>query len=212
VIPLIIATGCREREFDRPGSTVYTHGQMSAVPQNDKAIYRFDNIFVIATVDDLILNLIENERLASGAELATILAHVAQAPFATYLAQVPNNMRHLLLGRGQRLPLKFSSLDIHLLKRIQEDQQWPIGTTPLQYVQDLHWVIAHPDVQVWTYRYFAQPFIGFMAPSHVQMVARPEQYIFVAYSPQYSTLTTGYQANSKDTVFTAGYTNVLQQR
>ena len=110
------------------------------------------------------------------------------------------------------MPLKLSSLGIHLLKRIGEDQQWPVGTTEQQYVADLQHAVAHPDAQIWTYRYFGQPFIGFMAPSHVQTVAKPEQYIFVAYSPQYCTLTTGYQVSSKDTVFTAGYSNVLQQR
>lgn len=164
------------------------------------------------TVDTLILELIETRRQASPEELALVIAHVAQASFATYQARVPIKLRRVMASRGTTLPPKLSSLEIHLLKRVDEEQQWPPGTTAQQYVADLHRAIVHLDVQAWTYRYFAQPFVGFLAPSHVQGAARLEKYLFVAYSPLYSTLTTGYQTSAIIAVFTEDYTGVMRQR
>ena len=163
-------------------------------------------------VNELILDLVETGHPASEAELSAIIADVAKAPFATYQARVPNSLRRLMLQLGKLLPPKLSSADIHLLKRVHEDQQWLTETTTVQYIADLHTAISHIDVKIWTYRYANQPFIGFMAPSHVQNVPKPEPYIFVAYSPQYGTLTTGYQASAAATVFTEGYTNLVQHK
>jgi hypothetical protein len=164
------------------------------------------------TVDALILELIETGHQASPEELATIIAHVAQAPFATYQARVPIKLHRAMVSLGRILPPKLSSLAIHLLKRVDEEQQWPVGTSEQQYIADLHRTVAHPDVQIWTYRYFTQPFVGFLAPSHVQNASRLEKCIFVAYSPVYGTLTTGYQASAIAEVFTEGYTDVMRQR
>lgn len=45
------------------------------------------------TVDELILELIETGRQASTEELAALIDHIAQAPFATYLSHVPFKVR-----------------------------------------------------------------------------------------------------------------------
>lgn len=36
-----------------------------------------------------------------------------------------------------------------------------------QFVADLQQAILHPQVHVWTYRYYNQAYVGFLAPSHV---------------------------------------------
>ncbi len=166
----------------------------------------------MSTVDALILNLIATGRQATSQELAAIIAHVAQSPFATYLARVPTKLRRSLSQQAIAVPSKLPSLEIHLLKRIHHEQQWPIGTTAEQYIVDLHQAVSHPDVQIWTYRYFEQPFVGFLSPSHVQNATRPETYIFVAYSPVHGTITTGYQASDVSKIFTIGYTDRVQQQ
>ena len=166
----------------------------------------------MSQVDELILNLVDSGRQASVSELATIVGHVAQAPFAVYLAKVPNQLRQLLSGQGIQLPSKLSSLEIHLLKRVNEEEQWPKGTTAAQYVAALHQAISHSDVQIWYYRYYGQPFIGFLSPTPVQMTEGARAYTFVAYSPTYGTIMTGYQATSADTIFTDGYTDLKRQR
>lgn len=166
----------------------------------------------MAATDDLILNLIETGRQASTEEVVAIVAHVAQAPFASYLSRVPVNLRQLLMQKGVSVPTRLSSLERHLLKRIYVEQQWPIGTTAETYLRDLRMAIAHPPVQIWTYRYFGQPFVGFLAPSHVRQAIKPESHLFVAYSPEYQTLTTGYQASGSDSIFTDEYTDVVRHQ
>lgn len=161
----------------------------------------------------LILDLITTTRRATPAELGQIIAHVSQAPFASYLSRVPKKMRRDLKARGIILPAgKMRSVEWHLLKRIHIEEQWPIGTTEAQFIADLHQAILHPQVQIWTYRYYNQPFAGFLAPSHVQYVPEPEHYIFVAYSTSFSTITTGHQASSITRVFEHRFTDIIQHR
>ena len=166
----------------------------------------------MTAIDDLLLKLIETGRQASAEEVAAIIAHVVQAPFATYLSRVPINLRQLLAQKGISVPVRLSSLERHLFKRIYDEQQWPIGTTADDYIRDLHKVVAHPSVQIWTYRYFAQAFVGFLAPSHVQKALKPESHIFVVYSPDYQTLTTGYQASGSNRIFTSEYTDLVRHQ
>jgi hypothetical protein len=102
----------------------------------------------ITAIDDLILKLIETGRQASAEEVAAIITHVAQAPFATYLAKVPNQLRRLLSEKGVDLPVRLSSLAIHWLKRVVEEEQWPAGTTDVMYVADLQKAVLHQNVQI----------------------------------------------------------------
>lgn len=163
-------------------------------------------------IDRLILTLIDTQQQASASELTVILDHVAQAPFAMYLARIPNQLRQLFAEKGIHLPAKLSSLEIHYLKRVAEEEQWPKDTTPAQYVADLQQAIHHPQVQVWFYRYYGQPFAGFLSPSHVPISKGAQAYLFVVYSPLYGTITTGYQASSVRTIFTDGYTDLKRQQ
>jgi len=70
----------------------------------------------MTAIDDLILKLIETGRQASAEELAATIAHVAQAPFATYFSRVPTNLRQLLAQKGISVPTSLSSLERHLFK------------------------------------------------------------------------------------------------
>lgn len=166
----------------------------------------------VPTADDIILELIATGRQATSDEVDSIVTHVAQAPFATYLARVPKDLRALLTARGIHVPAKLPSVEWHLLKRIYADRQWPVGTTVDQYVDDLHRVVRHLDVRVWTYRYYGRPYAGFMAPSHVRAVPRPQAFIYVAYDPQFSTITTGYQASDYQAVFDQHCADVVRHR
>jgi hypothetical protein len=103
-------------------------------------------------INQLVLNLIATGRQATDDELAAIITHLTQAPFATYLSRVPTKLRRLLSQGEVSVPRKLSSLEIHLFKRIYMEQQWPIGTTAVQYVADLQQAICHPNIHVWTYR------------------------------------------------------------
>ena len=164
-------------------------------------------------IDALILTLIDRQRQATENELAAIIEHVAQAPFASYRSHVPTPVRKGLEKLGMSLaPGKVPTVEWHLLKRVYLDQQWPVGTTEDDFLRDLHQAIVHPQVQVWTYRYYTHPYIGFLAPSHVQQVPQPERHIFVAYSPVFGTITTAYQTSGIDHVFDPAFLTIVQHR
>jgi len=167
----------------------------------------------MTAVDDLILQLIETGRQASAEEVAAMVGHVAQAPFASYLAHVPSPVRIGLAQVGIILPTgKVRAVEWHLLKRIYLDQQWPIGTTEAEFVADLHRTLLQVQTQLWTYRYYTHPYAGFLSPAFRQEAAQPQQYIFVAYSPLFGTMTTAYQTGGIVNVFDATFSDIVQHR
>lgn len=164
-------------------------------------------------VDALILDLVATGRYATPDEVAALVAHVARARFTSRLVKPPSKDRISLAQVGIILPPgKTRSIEWHLLKRIYIDNQWPIGTSETQFEADLHQAILHPQVQIWTYRYTTHPYLGFMAPSHRQDGLEPEALIFVAYTPVFGTITTGYQTSGTEKVFTEEVTDVIQHR
>lgn len=57
-------------------------------------------------------------------------------------------LRQELEMKGISIPVtKLPSAQIHLLKRIYYDGQWPVGTTIEQFEADLHIVVQHAAVQ-----------------------------------------------------------------
>jgi hypothetical protein len=166
----------------------------------------------VITADNIILELIATARQATPDEVEAITAHAAQAPFATYLSHVPTRVREGLIQHGVSCPARAPSIEWHLLERVCLDQQWPPGTTATQYVHDLHQAVVHPEAEVWTYRYFDQPYAGFISPSHVQGLPGSERYLFVAYSPVFGTLITGYQTSDRRKVFDVNCKALVRHR
>ena len=102
-------------------------------------------------VAPLILTLIETNRQATDEEMQQIIGHVAQAPFSSRPLKMNRWLRQELADRGFQGPSeRLPSVEIHVLKRIHLDRQWPPGTTVAQCVADLHQAIQHPAMQVWT--------------------------------------------------------------
>ena len=163
--------------------------------------------------DHLIRVLIRTGRRATAAEVQQIIEHVAQAPFASRPMRLTRWLRRALEEKGVSIPQsKLPSVELHLLKRIHFDRQWPPGTSVEQFVADLHRAVRHPDVQVWTYRWLNESFAGFLAPSHVQEVVAPEAFIFVAYSADYGTIKTGFQASSAEAIFTDEFEHLVRHK
>lgn len=162
--------------------------------------------------NEIIFQLCITGRKATPEEITTIITHVAQAPFATYLTRVPERLREALAVYGIQLSGKQSSVEQHVLKRVYVEKQWPIGTSQERYVTDLHQAILHPSVKLWTYHYYYRPYAGFMAPSHVFDAPKPLPQIYVVYDPAFGVITTGYQAASTETVFDEHCTNIVQHQ
>ncbi len=167
---------------------------------------------MIVDIDALIVELIESGRLATQDELSQIVAHVAQAPFASRPVRPPSWLREALTRLGITMPARMPASEAHLLKRIYYDQQWPVGTTTDQFVADLRLAIRHPDASVWTYEYFDEPCVGLLAPSHIRGTPGAKPYIFVVYSARYGMLTTGYQATGPEMVFNEKHQRLTQHR
>ena len=164
-------------------------------------------------VAQLILTLINTNRQATDEELQQIITRAAQAPFSARPLKINRWLRQELAERGFRVPSeRLPSVEIHLLKRIHLDRQWPPGTTVAQFIADLHRAIQHPDVQVWTYRWLGEAFAGFLAPSHVQNVPNSETCIFVAYSADHGVIKTGFQASGHAAIFTEAFENLTRHR
>lgn len=163
-------------------------------------------------IDALIVELIESDRRATEDELSQIVAHVAQAPFASRPVRLPRWLREALAQGDIAVPARMPACEAHLLKRIYYDQQWPQGTTTERFIADLRLAIRHPDVHVWTYEYFGEPCVGLLAPSHIRETPGAKPYIFVVYSAQHGTLTTGYQASGPETIFNEKHQPLTQHR
>ena len=165
------------------------------------------------TVDQLIRDLIVSNRHATEEEQQRIVSHVANAPMSQRPVKINQWLRLELEARGIHIPSeKLPSVEIHLLKRVHFDGQWPPETRVAQFMADLHQAVRHPDAQIWTYRWLSESFAGFLAPSHVQNVPNPEAYIFVAYSADHHTIKTGFQASSVDAIFTDPFENLFRHR
>lgn len=164
-------------------------------------------------VAQLIHTLISSNRQTTDEELQQLITHVAQAPFSSRPLKINRWLRKELEARGLHTRFeKLPSVEIHLLKRIHLDRQWPPDTTVDQFIADLHQAVQHPDVRVWTYRWLGEAFAGFLAPSHVQNASNPEAFVFVAYSADHSIIRTGFQASSPDAIFTDVFENLIRHR
>ena len=164
-------------------------------------------------IDALIVELIEAGRLATQDELSQIVAHVAQAPFASRPVRISPRLRgEFVTVLGKRVAKRLPSVEFHLLKRVHLEQQWPVGTTARQYVADLYLAVRHPAVRIWTYEYHGEPMVGFLAPSQVQNAPKPEAFVFVAYNARYGAITTGFQASGPNAVFGKEHQRLMQQR
>ena len=164
-------------------------------------------------VDALIVEPVEQDRQATEEELARIVAHVAEAPFSSRPVRVPRRIRERLAQAAcspvaSRLP----SLELHLLERVHADKQWPVGTTAARYLDDLHRAVQHLAAQIWTYRYRGDPFIAFLAPSHVTGGRWPEPFLFVAYNARFGCIITGFQTKGVGEIFHGAFEKLRRQR
>jgi hypothetical protein len=164
------------------------------------------------SVDALILSLIAAGRQATDDELQRIVVHIACAPFTTRLVRTTRWLREQLAQQDIIVESQVPSVQVHLLKRVYIERQWPIGTTTADYLDDLHQAVKRHAVRIWTYRYYAEPYIAILAPSHRQDAPSPQPFIFVAYNPRYGVITTGYQASGPEAIFTTGFEQMRQQR
>ena len=157
-------------------------------------------------IDRLIRNAVNDLRRVSEQELQPVIEHVATRPLDDRVAKVKKDIRKL---SGSWNGVEFSALsylslaEIHLIERTIMDKQWPIDTTLEQYTQDLQQAVRNAE-QIYTYTFRGQPYIGFLAPNHVEG-QNSEPLLWVAYSAAYGVIRTGYQVTRIEEIFRSGF-------
>ncbi|MEM7537399.1 MAG: hypothetical protein AAF639_34835 [Chloroflexota bacterium] len=164
-------------------------------------------------IPELIHDLVQNNRVATDTEIKQLTDYVGRAPFSSRPLKMNRWLRTELSNRGVPVSsAKRPSVEIHLLKRIYLDEQWSSATTSTQFISDLHTAITHTDCRIWTYELFGEVFAGFIAPSHIHNVPKPEKFVFVAYSADYDKIKTGYQTSGPDAIFTDDFQRLVRHR
>ena len=150
--------------------------------------------------DRLICELVDDERPATGAEIAAIVVRIASASFDPRSVPVPPALRGLTYN-AQTLGAHAPSLDIHMVKRIIVEGQWAYGTTTAQYLSDLRRAVRATETRISTYvrrgGYIVgalSPTIAVIPPSHRGAGTLP--LLLVIYSVDRGMIISGYQVST----------------
>ena len=155
-------------------------------------------------VGRLIRDLVRSGRTADLAELRQIIRRIASAEFDPRIVTVPIAERGLAyqgIVLGERAP----SLEYHLVKRVlgQEDQQWAMGTTAAQYLDDLRRAVQADSALLAIYERRGGVVVAIITPTP-DAVPEPRRgpralpHTVVVYSADRGTIVTGYQATLRE--------------
>lgn len=96
------------------------------------------------------MRLIHEEIEASPDDVDRIVRRIATAPFNQHPERVHARLRGVTYGSivlGRMAP----PLNLHLAKRVIEEEQWAVGTTADEYLNDLRRSVLHPAASVLVY-------------------------------------------------------------
>lgn len=101
---------------------------------------------MLSPVDQMILDIAVGARAPPGRDLVSIRRHIAAAGFDPH-ARFPPDKRVIGLARsggavvhaGDRIP----TAELHFLRHVVAQGEWPPGTTPTQYVRYLRDLAGH---------------------------------------------------------------------
>jgi hypothetical protein len=147
--------------------------------------------------DQLVRELLVTRRAVESNEVEMILHRIATAPFNTRpLAVDANLVGSSYLGRV--LPERADSLSAHVWRRVLMDEQWAMGTTADEYLDDLHQAVQAPGTRLAIYSLRQSPHAVVIGPNSVPPHRRGQRtgaLIVVPYSVNGGMLTSGYQVH-----------------
>lgn len=163
--------------------------------------------------DRLIRELIATTRNAEPAEIERILERIATAAFNTDLIQVERFERGLEYRDRQLMPWD-DSLFVHLVRRVLLDEQWVMGTTAEQYVEDLRRVAHVGSVGLAVYHRRGGSIAALLGATHLiipeaRRGPRALPQLFVVYSADRGIIVSGYQVEGRETISIPGDTRWL---
>jgi hypothetical protein len=147
-------------------------------------------------VDQLIVRLIREEIEASPDDVQRIVDRMATAPFNQHPVRVRARDRGLTYG-DIVIGRIADPLELHLAKRVVEEEQWVDGTTTDEYLADLRASARHPEARVLVYERTGDLFAATISPTFDVV---PEHrigrgglsHLLVVYSALYGTVRTAY--------------------
>lgn len=135
-------------------------------------------------------------RQLSEKDLRLIARHVARKYFArSKFLFVRNYARNKRWGgRIVRRNDRIESAADHYLKHVETNQEWPVGTTPAEYVQSLRDVILDPDSGIYTSQFDNQGYhIAFIRRSRDLKGPGGRDWVMIEYRLATERWTTGFQ-------------------
>ena len=147
-------------------------------------------------VDQLIVRLIREKIEASPGDLQRIVDHMATAPFNRHPVRVRARDRGLSYG-GVVIGRIADPLDLHLAKRVVQEEQWTPGTTAHEYLDHIKSAIRHPQAQILVYERSGDLVAATIMPTADIVPAdrqgvNVEHNLLVVYSARHGSVLSGY--------------------
>lgn len=152
----------------------------------------------------LIRELVASGRTASPEDVARIRTLMATAPFDPSIVPVRTRYRGLSYG-AIVLGRRALSLDFHMVKRTVVDEQWRMGITEGEYLDDLRAAIGSALARVGAYRRRGGIMAVAIVPTRAVVPAHrlgpsPLPSLLVVYAADRDIIVTGYQFSSSEEI------------
>jgi hypothetical protein len=147
--------------------------------------------------DRVIRELIATRRRATAAEVAAIVARMANVPFDGRIVSVRAYERGARY-QGHRLGAREDSLRYHLIKRVAIEEQWSDGATIHSYLADLRRAVLAPTARLLVYERRGGTIAATITPTDdvlegARQGSRSLPNLLVVYSADRGQIITGYQ-------------------
>jgi hypothetical protein len=147
-------------------------------------------------VDQLIARLVYEDADASPEDVQRIVDRMATAPFNQRPTRVLSRERGMVYG-DIVLGRRADSLELHLVKRVVEEQQWAFGTTVDEYLNALRAAVQHADAQIMVYERADDLVAATISPTDGVVPANrrgvnSEPNLLVVYSARHGSVLSGY--------------------
>lgn len=162
-----------------------------------------DSLLSRHPIDVLIREIVKGNLDATSSDVEQIIERLATAPFMSDLVPVPRSVRELIADE-MKVGAVVSSLTLHLLKRLAEEQ-WSVGANEGTYLADLRFAIRNRSSRLAVYNRRG----GVIALSVSQTIdvlpsySRGDRWLplfVVVYSVDRGMIVSGYQATSIATI------------
>lgn len=166
------------------------------------------------TTDQLIIDIIVNQRVPTATERREIIAHIGSANFRNSKVRVDSTLVGLQIN-NTTIPSKLPSLHAHWLKRVYIDLEWAQSCDAATYLQDLRQAVMNIGAIHFGYAIdkldpgnpTTQYFVGCCCDNNIPDQNKGAQHkplIYVVYSASHGAIVTGYQMNSLDDIKVRG--------